>query len=216
MKMRYGMTTVKYLDSIDYLDDSLIAAHCHQTTDDEIGITPPLGLFIQSGGKYSTIGSDQAPGNGHHNMLVEMKVAALLNKTRHRDPTVLPAWKTLRLATIDGANAIGLGDRIGSLEPGKKADIILLDLKVPHMTPIIYNPVRNIAPNIVYSARGDEITDVIVNGEQIVENKMVNTMDEEKVVAEAQSAAEQICNEATQKFLDGNGWLAREVKKGLY
>jgi 5-methylthioadenosine/S-adenosylhomocysteine deaminase len=237
MKMRYGMTTIKYLDSIDYLDDQLIAAHCHQTTDDEValiaergvryascpasiggidGITPPLGLFIKSGGKYATIGSDQAPGNGHHNMLVEMKVAALMNKTRHRDPTVLPAWKTLRLATIEGAHAIGLGNKIGSLEPGKKADIILLDLKVPHMTPIIYNPMNNIAPNIVYSARGDEVTDVIINGEHVIVNKVVQTMDEAKAIEEAQIAATEIANGAAQGFLDANGYLAREVKKGLY
>ena len=237
MKMRYGMTTIKYLDSIGYLDDQLIAAHCHQTTDDEVallaqrgvryascpasiggidGITPPLGLFIMSGGKYATIGSDQAPGNGHHNMLVEMKVAALLNKTRHRDPTVLPAWKTLRLATIEGAHAVGLGDKVGSLEPGKKADIILLDLKVPHMTPIIYNPMNNIAPNIVYSARGDEVTDVFVNGAQIIEDKVVKTMDEAKVIVDAQRIAVEIADGAAQEFLDGNGWLARQAKKGLY
>jgi len=149
-------------------------------------------------------------------MLVEMKVAALLNKTRHRDPTVLPAWKTLRLATIEGAYAVGLGDKVGSLEPGKKADVILLDLKVPHMTPIIHNPMNNIASNIVYSARGDEVTDVIVNGDHIIENKVVKTMDEAKVIADAQQAAIEIADGAAQKFLDGNGWLAREVKKGLY
>lgn len=237
MKKRYGMTTIKFLDSIDYLDDNIIAAHCHQTTDDEVallaqrgvryascpasiggidGITPPLGLFIESGGKYATIGSDQAPGNGHHNMLVEMKVAALLNKTRHRDPTILPAWKTLRLATIEGAHAIGLGDNVGSLEPGKKADIILLDLKVAHMTPIIHTPMNNIAPNIVYSARGDEVTDVIINGDHIVENKVVHTMDEPEIIKDAQRVAREIADDAAQGFLDGDGWLAREVKRDLY
>lgn len=237
MKMRYGMTTIKFLDSIGYLDDQLIAAHCHQTEDEEVvllaqrgvryascpasiglidGITPPLALFIQSGGKHATIGSDQAPGNGHHNMLVEMKVAALLNKSRHRDPTVLPAWKMMRLATIEGAHAIGLGDKIGSLEVGKKADIILLDLKVPHMTPIIYRPVLNVAPNIVYSARGDEVTDVIVNGSLIVKNRVCLTMDEAKVIEEAQIVATEICEEAADGFLEANGWLAREVKRGLY
>ena len=149
-------------------------------------------------------------------MLVEMKVAALMNKTRHRDPTVLPAWKTLRLATIEGAHAIGLGDKIGSLEPGKKADIILLDLKVPHMTPIIYNPMNNIAPNIVYSARGDEITDVIINGDHVVVDKAVQTIDEVKAIEEAQLAATEIADGAAQGFLDANGYLAREVKKGLY
>ena len=237
MKLRYGATTIRFLDSIGYLDDGLIAAHCHQTTDEEVallaqrgvryascpasiglidGITPPLALFIKSGGRYATIGSDQAPGNGHHNMLVEMKVAALLNKSRHRDPTVLPAWKMLRLATLEGATAIGLGDRVGSLEPGKKADIILLDLKVPHMTPVIMNPVRNVAPNIVYSARGDEVTDVLVNGRLIVEDRNVQTVDESKVIDEAQREAERMCEAAAEAFLAGDGHLAREVKKGLY
>lgn len=237
MKMRYGLTTIQFLDRINYLDDGLIAAHCHQTTNEEVellakrgvryascpasiggidGITPPLGLFIQSGGKYATIGSDQAPGNGHHNMLVEMKVAALLNKTRHRDPTVLPAWKILRLATIEGAHTIGLGDKIGSLEPGKKADVILIDLQVPHMTPVIHNPMNNIAPNIVYSARGDEVTDVIINGNCVVKNKEVKTMDERKIIEDAQEVATKIAEEAAETFLGGNGWLAREVKKGLY
>lgn len=237
MKMRYGMTTIKFLDSIGYLDDQLIAAHCHQTEDSEVellakkgvryascpasiglidGITPPLGVFLQAGGKHATIGSDQAPGNGHHNMLVEMKVAALLNKTRHRDPTVLPSWKMMRLATIEGANAIGVGDRVGSLEVGKKADVILLDLKVPHMTPIIHRPVLNIAPNIVYSARGDEVTDVFVNGNHIVKDKQCLTMDEGKVIEEAQAVAWEICEGAADGFLEADGWLAREVKRGLY
>ena len=237
MKMRYGLSTVRFLDCIGYLDDGLIAAHCHQTTDYEVallaerevryascpasiggidGITPPLGLFLASGGRLATIGTDQAPGNGHHNMLVEMKVAALLNKTRHRDPTVLPAWKTLRLATVEGAYAIGLGDKIGSLEPGKKADVILLDLRAPHMTPVIGYPMNNVAPNIVYSARGDEVTDVIINGSIVVENKTVKTLNEEEVIKDAQHAATEIANKAAQTFLGGDGWLAREVKKGYY
>jgi 5-methylthioadenosine/S-adenosylhomocysteine deaminase len=236
MKLRYNTSTIKYLDSIDYLDDQIIAAHCHQTTDEEVallaqrdvryascpasigiidGITPPLALYIQSGGKLATIGSDQASGNNHHNMLVEMKVAALLNKSRHRDPTVLPAWKMLRIATIEGASTIGLGEQIGSLEKGKKADIILLDLKVPHMTPILMRPVRNIAPNIVYSARGDEVTDVIVNGKFVVKNGEVLTMDELKIISEAQKAAEEICDAAVEDFMEADSLLAKAVKKGL-
>ena len=236
MKLRYDTTTIKYLDSIEYLDDKLIAAHCHQTTDGEVallaqrgvryascpasigiidGITPPLGLFIQSGGKWATIGSDQASGNNHHNMLVEMKVAALLNKTRHKDPTVLPSWKMLRLATVEGATALGIGNKIGSIEAGKKADLIIIDLKVPHMTPVIMNPVRNIAPNIVYSARGDEVTDVIINGKMIVEDKRVLTMNEEEIITEAQKAAEEICRNAAEDYMKADSVLAKAVKKNL-
>ena len=236
MKLRYGMTTIKYLDSIGYLDDQVIAAHCHQTTDDEVallaergvryascpasigiidGITPPLALYIMSGGKNATIGSDQASGNNSHNMLVEMKVAALLNKTRHRDPTLLPAWKMLRIATIEGATTLGLGDKTGSLEPGKKADVILLDLKVPHMTPVLLRPVRNVAPNLVYSARGDEVTDVIVNGDFVVEEGVVQTMDEEKVIEEAQRAAVEVADASVDDYMKANSLLAKAVRKGL-
>ena len=236
MKLRYGMTTIKYLDSIGYLDDQVIAAHCHQTTDDEVallaergvryascpasigiidGITPPLALYIMSGGKNATIGSDQASGNNSHNMLVEMKVAALLNKTRHRDPTLLPAWKMLRIATIEGATTLGLGDKTGSLEPGKKADVILLDLKVPHMTPVLLRPVRNVAPNLVYSARGDEVTDVIVNGDFVVEEGVVQTMDEEKVIEEAQRAAVEVADASVDDYMKADSLLAKAVKKGL-
>ncbi len=237
MRLRYGKTTVQYLDELGYLDGHLIAAHCHQTTDQEVqllakkgvryascpasiagidGITPPLGLYLASGGPHATLGSDQAPGNGHHNMLVEMKVAALLNKTRHRDPTVLPAWKTLRLATVEGARTLGLGDRVGSLEPGKRADIVLLDLKKPHMAPLVLEPFCNVAPNIVYSARGDEVTHVLVDGRLLVEEGVVKTVDEGRVVEEAQRAGAEVAGRGAQAFLEGDGWLAREAKRGLY
>ena len=234
--LRFGTTTVRYLDSIGFLDDTIIAAHCHQTTDEEVGIladrgvryvscpasigiidgiTPPLALYLQLGGKSAAIGSDQANGNNSHNMLVEMKVAALLNKSRHRDPTVLPAWKMLRIATIEGAETIGLGDRIGSLEPGKKADLILLNLKVPHMTPVLSRPIRNIAPNIVYSARGDEVETVIIDGKVVMENRMILTMDEAKVIEEAQKAAEEVCNAATEDYMKADSHLARMARRGL-
>jgi 5-methylthioadenosine/S-adenosylhomocysteine deaminase len=148
-------------------------------------------------------------------MLVEMKVAALLNKSRHRDPTVLPAWKMLRIATIEGAETIGLGDSIGSLEPGKKADLILLNLKVPHMTPILSRPIRNIAPNIVYSARGDEVETVIIDGKVVMENREILTMDETKVIEEAQKAAEEVCDAATEDYMKADSQLVRMARRGL-
>jgi len=236
MRLRYDKTTVNYLDDIGYLDEGIIAAHCHQTTEEEIrilaergvryvscpasigiidGITPPLALFLQSGGRSAAIGSDQASGNNHHNMMVEMKVAALLNKTRHRDPTLLPAWKTLRLATIEGAHTIGLGERIGSLEVGKKADIITVDLKRPHMTPVLKKPVPNVAPNIVYSARGDEVETVIVNGNIVMQDREVLTLDEEEVISEAQNAAEEMAYSATEDYMKAGSKLAKAVEMDL-
>jgi 5-methylthioadenosine/S-adenosylhomocysteine deaminase len=121
----------------------------------------------------------------------------------------------LRLATAEGAAALGLGDSVGSLEPGKKADVILLDLKVPHMTPVLVKPVRNVAPNIVYSARGDEVTDVIINGRMVVEDRTVTTMDEERVIEEAQRAAEEIAYNAVDDYMAADSVLARAARKGL-
>ncbi|MFQ6077353.1 MAG: amidohydrolase family protein, partial [Candidatus Bathyarchaeia archaeon] len=161
------------------------------------------------------LGTDQATGNNCHNLLTEMKVAALLNKTRHRDPTVLPAWKMLRLATIEGADAIGLGEEIGSLEPGKKADLIILDLKRPHMTPIISTPVRNIAPNIVYSARGDEVETVIIDGRVIMDDGVVLTMNEDAIIADAQKAAEEVTGAAAEDFYRAGSQLTEAMKRGL-
>ena len=236
MKLRHDTTTIKYLDSIGFLDDDVIAAHCHQTTDDEVaiiakrgvryascpasialidGIVPPLALFLQQGGRYAGLGSDQAPGSTGHNMLIGMKTAALLNKVRHRDPTVLPAWQMLRIATIGGANVIGLGDKVGSLEAGKKADIIIMDLKAPHMVPIITRPVRNVAPNIVYYSRGDEVETVIVNGKSVVEDRRCVTLDEEEVMKKAQEAADEITAKAADDFMAADGYLAKAVKRGL-
>jgi 5-methylthioadenosine/S-adenosylhomocysteine deaminase len=236
IKLRFNTSTVRYLDSIGFLDDTIIGAHCHHTSDVEVvllakrgmryvscpasigiidGITPPLALYLASGGVSAGIGSDQASGNNHHNMLVEMKVAALLNKCRHTDPTVLPAWKMLRIATIEGARTIGLGESIGSLEPGKKADLIILDLKVPHMMPIITHPVRNVAPNIVYSARGDEVETVIIDGKVVIQDHKVLTMDEEKIMEDAQKASHEICNAAAEDFFKADSQLAKAVKKGL-
>ena len=175
IRLRYGKSTVRFLDEIGFLGSRLMGVHCHGASEDEIqliaergvrmiscpssiglidGIVSPLHAYLAAGGQSAALGSDQACGNNCHNMFAEMKIAALLNKVRHRDPTVLPAWKVLRLATVEGARTLGLGDRVGTLEAGKEADIILVDLKKPHLTPVLLGPVRNIAPNLVYSARG--------------------------------------------------------------
>ncbi|MBS7620286.1 amidohydrolase [Candidatus Bathyarchaeota archaeon] len=236
IRLKYGTSTIRFLDDIGYFDEGVIAAHCHQASDEEVallarrgvryvscpssiglidGITPPLALFLASGGKYAALGSDQASGNNSHNIIKEMKIASFLNKTRHRDPTILPAWKILRIATIEGASTLGLGDAFGSIEVGKKADLIIMNLKAPHLTPIISKPVRNIAPNIVYSARGDEIETVIVNGKIIMENKRVLTMNEEKVMLEAQEAAEAITSKAAEDYMRADSHLAKAARKGL-
>lgn len=207
---RYGKRPIAFLDEIGYLDGQLLAIHLTDATDEETelvarrgahmvvcsgsigiidGIVPPVRVFRQAGGVVA-LGSDQACGNNCTNIFNEMKLTALFNKIKYADPTVMPAWEVLRMATIEGAKAIGLGDRIGSLEVGKDADLILVDLKAPNLSPVLLDPIRNIVPNLIYAASGHEVRTVMVAGKVLVRDREVLTVDEVAVRAEAQLQAE--------------------------
>mgnify|MGYP000237750836 CR=1 FL=1 len=86
-------------------------------------------------------------------MINEMKLTAILNKVRFEDPEVMPAWKVVRMATIENARALGIEQRVGSIQEGKDADLILIDAKQLSLSPMITVPMRNFIPNLVYSAR---------------------------------------------------------------
>ncbi|MHC4607859.1 MAG: amidohydrolase family protein, partial [Planctomycetota bacterium] len=177
MLKRYGRRTVVYLDEVGLVSEQLLAVHLTEATDDEAaflaergarmvlcsgsigiidGIVPPAQAFRGAGG-LAALGSDQASGNNCSNIFNEMRLTALFNKIKSRDPTVMPAWEVLRMATIEGARAIGLGEEVGSIESGKLADLIVVDLKAPNLTPVLQEPVRNIVPNLVYAATGREV-----------------------------------------------------------
>jgi 5-methylthioadenosine/S-adenosylhomocysteine deaminase len=210
MIKRYGQRTPAYLDELGYLDDQLLAVHLTEATDDEAaliarrgarlalcsgsigiidGIVPPAQAFRAAGGLVA-LGSDQASGNNCTNVFNEMKLTALLNKIKYRDPTVMPAWQVLRMATIEGARAIGLGEEIGSLEVGKQADVIVVDLQALNLSPVLQAPIRNIVPNLVYAGSGHEVRDVLVAGRVLVRDRQVLTADEEAIRARAQDQAE--------------------------
>jgi 5-methylthioadenosine/S-adenosylhomocysteine deaminase len=155
------------------------------------GIVPPAKVFREAGGLVA-LGSDQASGNNCNNVFNEMKLTALFNKIKYRDPTVMPAWEVLRMATIEGARAIGLGEDVGSLEVGKQADLILVDLKTLNLSPVLETPIRNIVPNLVYAASGHEVRMVMVAGRVLVRDGEVLTADEEAVRAGAQMLAEAV------------------------
>jgi len=212
MLKRYGQRTPAFLDDLGYLDDELLAVHLTEAADDEAaliarrgarmalcsgsigiidGIVPPARAFRAAGGLVA-LGSDQASGNNCNNIFNEMKLTALFNKIKFRDPTVMPAWEVLRMATIEGAQAIGLGDEIGSLEAGKQADLILVDLSALNLSPVLDAPVRNIVPNLVYAASGHEVKTVMVAGRVLVRDGQVLTADEAAVRAEAQAQAEAV------------------------
>jgi 5-methylthioadenosine/S-adenosylhomocysteine deaminase len=101
----------------------------------------------------------------------------------------MPAWEVLRMATIEGARAIGLGDETGSLEVGKQADLILVDLGVPNLSPVLDAPVRNIVPNLVYAGSGHEVKTVMVAGQVLMRDRQVLSLDEDTILGEAQVQA---------------------------
>lgn len=207
---RYGKRPVAFVEELGYLDDQLLAVHLTDATDEEAeriarsgarmilcsgsigiidGLVPPAYAFKQAGGLVA-LGSDQAPGNNCNNMFNEIKLTALFNKIKYASPTVMPAWEVLRMATIESAQAIGLGDRIGSLEAGKEADVILVDLTAPNLSPVLLEPIRNIVPNLVYAGTGHEVKTVIVAGKALVRDYAVLAVDEAAIRAEAQAQAE--------------------------
>jgi 5-methylthioadenosine/S-adenosylhomocysteine deaminase len=209
---RYGKRPVAFLDELGYLDEQLLAVHLTDATDDEAekvarsgahmvvcsgsigiidGVVPPSMAFKLAGGLVA-LGSDQASGNNCNNIFNEMKLTALFNKIKYTDPTVMPAWEVLRMATIEGAHAIGLGDQIGSLEAGKEADIILVDLKNPNLSPVLLDPIRNIVPNLVYAGSGHEVKTVLVAGNTVIKDYCLLTADEARVRGEVQVQAEEL------------------------
>lgn len=231
---RYGQRPIVWLDDLGYLDSNLLAVHLTDANEEEAalvaqrgasmvlcsgsigiidGIVPPAHAFQKAGGKVA-LGSDQAPGNNCHNIINEMKLTALFNKIRYTDPEVMPAWKVLRMATIEGAEALGLGQEIGSLEEGKRADFILLDLNKPSMTPLYSEPMRNIVPNLVYSARGDEVTTVVVDGRVVYEHGKIQTVNESEILATAQGLAQGIGVAASKRFWEIDGSNAHFMREG--
>ncbi|MCG8617454.1 MAG: amidohydrolase family protein [Desulfobacterales bacterium] len=232
---RYGKRPITFLDEMGFLDRNLLAVHLTDAREDEAalvaergasmilcsgsigiidGIVPPAKAFLDAGGTVA-LGSDQAPGNNCHNMFNEMKLTALFNKIRYEDPEVMPAWQVLKMATIDGARALGLDKRIGSLEPGKQADFIAVDLNTPSMAPVITDPMRNLVPNLVYSARGHEVSLVCVNGNILYENGKHTTIDLPEVLGAAGKYARDLGIRGTERFRDINGYNADLMRTGL-
>jgi 5-methylthioadenosine/S-adenosylhomocysteine deaminase len=150
------------------------------------------------------------------NIFIDMKLAAILLKMKNADLTEMPTWKVLRMATIEGARALGLGDQIGSLEAGKKADLILVDLTRPTMVPVLRSPVRNIAPNLVLSATGKEVTMSIIDGKIIYEDGKILTIDEDQALAYAQKSAEQMSEAAADAVREHDTPQYQMTREGKY
>ena len=234
MLQRYGQRTPAFLDALGYLDEGLLAVHLTEATDEEAtliarrgarmalcsgsigiidGVVPPAKVFRDAGGLVA-LGSDQASGNNCNNIFNEIKLTALFNKIKFRDPTVVPAWEVLRMATIEGARAIGLGDEIGSLEVGKQADLILVDLSALNLSPVLEAPLRNLVPNLVYAASGHEVKTVMVAGKVLMRDGVVITADEDAVRAEAQAQAEALAQRVAADPVHEGMALLEAMEKG--
>ena len=233
---RYGKRPVELLDELGYLTPKLHAAHITETNDAErrllaergvsmalcscsIGIIsgelPPAQEYMQCGGKVG-LGSDQAPGNNCNNLFNEMKFTAIMHKYKNHNATVFPAWKVLRMATIEAAQAMGIADQVGSLRSGKKADVILVDLLNPALSPILPGPVRNIVPNLVYAANGSEVETVIIDGQVVVDQHEILTVSEKDVVSAANRSAMEICKRLKQTGWEKDLPLAKWGEVGYY
>jgi len=198
-----GLNNVQYLAGVGLATPLLCAAHCVWVDDGEQQILadhgvkvlhcPGSNLKLGSGiapvhemrkrGITVSLGADGAACNNRLDMFEEMRLAALLQAARHQ-PGVLPAREVLWMATRGGARALGLEHEIGSIEPGKRADIIVVDRDRPHLA-----PGRDPFSTLVYAARGSDVNTTIVDGEILVDRGRPVRMDRHEVVSEARTAA---------------------------
>ncbi len=234
IEKRYGKRPTAFLDELGYLDKNLIAVHLTDCNDDEArhiarsgasmivnpasigiidGIVCPSLVFQEAGGNVA-LGSDQAPGNNCHNIIHEMKNVCMFNKLKYQNPEIMPAWKGLRMATIEGAKAVGVDDIVGSLEPGKQADFIAIDLNHPSMQPVYMYPMRNLVPNLVYSARGHEVDYSVVNGKVIMKHQKMVNVDEEEILSNVSKYPEGIGERASKEFFEIHGTNAVFMEEG--
>lgn len=193
---KYGCTPIEMADKNGLFDVPAIAAHCVQITERDIEIlkekkvsvvtNPASNMKLGNGfapvpalleaGVNVCLGTDGAASNNSLNMFHEMSLLALIHKGVRRTPQCISAKENFRIATINGAKALGLEKETGSLEAGKKADIAILNLNTPSLTPR-----NNLLAGLSYSANGSEVETVIIDGKITMEDRKVLTLDEELV-----------------------------------
>ncbi|HKS09631.1 MAG TPA: 5'-deoxyadenosine deaminase [Pyrinomonadaceae bacterium] len=199
-----GLRNINYLESVGVAGRHVALAHCVHLTNEEIRILkstrtnvahcPSSNLKLGSGiapvtkllaeGVSVSLGADGAACNNRLDMFTEMRTAALLQKALH-GPEVLPAQQVLRMATIDGARALGLDAEIGSLEIGKRADVAVVNLNRLHTS-----PEAEIVSSLVYAAEASDVQSVIIDGRVVMGDRELLTIDEAETIAEANAQSE--------------------------
>lgn len=203
-----GLRPFEYLDKIGFLGPDVVAAHCVWLSDNEIEIikkhdvkvshNPCSNMKLASGISpvskliendiCVSIGTDGASSNNNLDLIEELKTASLLQKVATLDPKVLSSDEAIEMATIKGAEALGLDSEIGSIEVGKKADIILIDTNAANMVP----DSSSLSSNIIYSANGSNVDTTICNGKILMESKELTFLDEQEIYAKAKQAIKEL------------------------
>ena len=203
-----GLRPFEYLEKIGFLGPDVVAAHCVWLSDAEIEIIKKHGVKVShnpcSNMKLASgvspvskliendicvaIGTDGASSNNNLDLIEELKTASLLQKVSTLDPKVLDSDEAIEMATIKGAEALGLGDEIGSIEVGKKADIILIDTNSANMVP----DSSSLSSNVIYSANGSNVDTTICNGKVLMENRKLTVLDEDEIYAKAKQAIKEL------------------------
>jgi len=207
IRERYSVPPVTHLEKTGVLDDATIAVHCVWLEEKELELlamrdvkvshNPESNMKLASGvapipdmlkkGITVGLGTDGSASNNDLDLFTEMDTAAKIHKVFRMDPTVMDAGTVLKMATIGGARVLNLADRIGSVEAGKCADIILVDTRKPHLTPLY-----NCYSQLVYAANGADVSTVIINGKVILKERRFLGLDIEDILSRARKIAAEI------------------------
>jgi 5-methylthioadenosine/S-adenosylhomocysteine deaminase len=209
---RFGRRPIEEFYNRGILSDRTVVAHCVWLDDREIQLMAQTGTSavhcpcsnmklasgparvrdMRAAGIAFGLGSDGEKENNNLDLFEEMKFASLLQKVTALDPTIGDPWDILTMATIEGAKALGLDAVTGSLEVGKAADIVMVDLRSIKFVPTFLHDNFNVAAHLVFTANGDDVDSVWVDGHRLVEGRKVVSVDETTVMARGQAAAEEL------------------------
>jgi len=210
IKADHGMSPVEYLQSLGFLGDRTSAAHVNWVSEKDIEILAETGTGVchnpQSNMKLATgicpvvdmleagvkigLGTDGASSNNDLDMFEEMTTASMLQKAFRKDPAVLKAKDVVWMATRGGAEVLGLQNEIGSIEAGKKADIVLLNMDKPHLVPLY-----DVYSHLVYAVNGSDVDTVLINGKVVLESGKMLTVDENEIIGKAKVFAKKLQEE---------------------
>jgi len=200
-RAKHGATPVGYLEHIGFLGPDVVAAHCIWVDQADIatlahfnvGCTnnPSSNMKTAAGvmpvpemlaaGEPIGVATDGAASNNNQDLFEEMDLAAKLQKVSRMDPRALPAKQVVEMATINGARALHMEKMIGSLEPGKKADLVLVDTDTPHA-----EPMYDVYSEIVYALKASDVRTVVIAGKIVMKDRQMLTLDEKEIRAKAQ------------------------------